>query len=310
MLPTEAAHIPVLLQESLDILGPRSGGRYIDGTAGLGGHAEAILRACSPRGRLLGLEMDPSSAEKATHRLKPFTGRYHIVNENYTSMLEVASRYGLLPADGLLLDLGLSSWQLEEGRRGFSFRAEEPLDMRYDPSSLGITAAEVVNTFGLEELTQLLRRYGEERHARQIARAIIRSRPIRTAAQLARVVADTVGHFRTPIHPATRTFQALRIVVNEELANLEKGLQQSLLTLASGGRMLVISYHSLEDRLVKQFLQREARDCICPPGTPMCICGHKATIQVLTKKAVRPTQEEVRANPRSRSARLRAGQWM
>jgi 16S rRNA (cytosine1402-N4)-methyltransferase len=301
-------HIPVLLRESLEFLQVRSGGRYIDGTVGLGGHAEAILQRSAPNGKLLGLEVDQTSAQRAVERLKPFEDRFVIVNESYTNMRDVAQTYGFVPADGVLLDLGLSSWQLEESGRGFSFQAHEPLDMRYDPSRQQITAADIVNQSSEEELAHVLKAYGEEPRSRRLARRIVRNRPIATADQLAQVVAEAVGKAGGRTHPATRTFQALRIAVNSELENLEQGLQQVPSILAGGGRMVILSYHSLEDRTVKDYLRRESRDCICPPRTPVCMCGHTATLRVVTPRAVRPSVAEVQANPRSRSARLRAAE--
>ncbi len=226
------------------------------------------------------------------------------MHSSFVRLAEIARACHFVPADGVLFDLGLSSLQLADSTRGFAFMTEGPLDMRFDPTAGGPTAAALVNHLSLEELTTLLYRYGEERQARRIAEAILATRPFHTTKDLAAIVERVVGR-RGRIHPATRTFQALRIAVNDELAALEEALPQAVEILASGGRLAVISFHSLEDRLVKHFLRRESRDCICPPGTPVCVCGHRATLRLVTRKPIRPTADEVTANPRSRSARLR-----
>jgi len=302
-----AAHVPVLLAEVVGFLRPKPGGRYIDCTVGGGGHARALLEASAPTGRLLGFDADPAAAERARQALAPYGERAVVVNETYLHLIDVASAEKFLPADGILLDLGLSSYQLEEEGRGFSFQQEAPLDMRFDPRRPP-TAAELVNTLPEEDLADLIFRYGEERRSRAIARAIVReraARPIVTTTQLARLVARVVGGRPGGIHPATRTFQALRIAVNDELAALEGVLPQAVTALAPGGRLAVISFHSLEDRIVKRFLKEEAAGCICPPGLPQCICGHKPRLALLTKKPVTATAAEMAANPRSRSAKLR-----
>jgi len=226
------------------------------------------------------------------------------VHSSYTKVELVASAHGFIPADGLLIDLGLSSMQLQASGRGFSFQRDEPLDMRFDPSQ-PMKADYIVNTYTQEELADLIWTYGEERRSRPIARAIVAARPIHTSSRLAEVVARAVGGRREGIHPATRTFQALRIAVNTELENLQSWLTQAPRVLKPGGRLAVISYHSLEDRLVKEFLRRESRDCVCPPTTPVCVCGHKASLRLVNKKVVTASKEEVARNPRSRSAKLR-----
>ncbi len=228
------------------------------------------------------------------------------MHANFDQLQRIAEREGFVPADGVLMDLGVSSDQLEAADRGFSFLKPGPLDMRMDPS-LPLTAADLVNTLSEEELAQLIRTYGEEPRARRIARAIVQARPIHTTTELAEVIARAVP--RRPgqrLHPATRTFQALRIVVNDELGALERALPQALDVLRPGGRLVVIAFHSLEDRIVKQFFRQEARDCICPPRQPVCTCGHKARVRILTRKPVVPSEAELQANPRSRSAKLRA----
>jgi 16S rRNA (cytosine1402-N4)-methyltransferase len=296
-------HVSVLYDEVLAGLQPRPGGRYIDATLGAGGHAAGILRASAPNGRLLGLDADPEATAFALQILQPFTDRPTIRTANFRRLKEVASALGFEQVDGIVMDLGLSSRQLTEAQRGFSFSQDGPLDMRFNRSQTH-SAAELVNHLTEAELADLLWRYGEERHARRIARAIVAARPVTTTGQLADLVARTVGRHER-IHPATRTFQALRIAVNDELETLREALWQARDLLRPGGRLAVIAFHSLEDRLVKRFFQQESRDCLCPPETPLCVCQHHATLKVLTPKPVRPTAEEIARNPRSRSARLR-----
>jgi len=302
-MPSEPIHIPVLYQEALAGLQPRPGGRYIDCTVGGGGHARGILELSSPDGQLLGIDIDPLAIEIAAERLRDYTSRFTLVNANFANLMEIVERHDFHPVDGILFDLGVSSLQLEQGERGFSFQREGPLDMRFDLEGEQ-TAADLVNCLPEEELAEILLRYGEERQARRIARAIVSHRPLTTTRELAEVVRRAVPR-RGKIHPATKTFQALRIAVNDELENLAKALPQAVEILAPGGRLVVISFHSLEDRIVKRFFRDEARGCICPPGIPVCICGHKPTLEIVTKRPIRPSAEEVKANPRSRSARLR-----
>lgn len=304
-----AIHIPVMVREVLEALDVRPGGRYVDCTVGEGGHAEAILEASSPGGRVLGIDLDPDALEVARERLYPFGDAVQLVEGNYEEIVRICREQEFEPVDGVLLDLGLSSLQLEQGKRGFSFSREGPLDMRFSPRE-GLTAADIVNGYREEELADVLWRLGEERQARRIARWIIQQRPILTTTQLARVVEQAVGkRGRSVIHPATRTFQALRIAVNQELAHLAAALTETHGLLDhSGATMAVIAYHSLEDRLVKDFFRRESRDCICPPGTPICTCGHRATLRLVNRKPLRPSDFEVAINPRSRSARLRAAE--
>ena len=275
------SHQPVMLEECIRALQVQRGGRYVDCTVGGGGHTQAILEESSPGGRVLGIDADPGALKMA--------------------------RYGFRPVNGVLFDLGMSSLQLDEAGRGFSFRQDSPLDMRFSPGQ-AVTAADIVNTYSESELAQLLDRYGEEPRSRQIARRIVRRRPIGTTLELAAVVEQAVGTARGRIHPATRSFQALRIAVNEELENLEIALEQAINVLGSGGRLVVISFHSLEDRLVKGFLRREAQGCICPPEVPVCVCGHTPRLTLMSRKAIRPLPSEVQGNPRSRSARMRVGE--
>jgi len=298
-------HEPVLLAEVLDLLAPRSGGRYIDATVGWGGHAEAILGASSPDGRLMGIDRDALALRETARRLAAAQDRLELVLGDFGNMGQLARGRGWSEVDGILMDLGVSSPQLDDPTRGFSFQQDGPLDMRMSRSA-DLTAAEIVNQWPEEEISRILWEYGEERYARRIARAICQDRPFAGTTELAEMVARVVGGRRERIHPATRTFQALRIAVNDELGALERALPQALDLLAIGGRLVVISFHSLEDRIVKQFVRREASDCICPPRLPVCVCGHSAKLRPLTKKPVTASQEELARNPRSRSAKLRA----
>lgn len=302
-------HAPVLYQQALTALAPRAGGLYIDGTLGGGGHAQGILEASAPDGKLLGLDRDPAALAVASQRLGAFGPRVHLSQASFADMAGQAAALGWEGVDGILLDLGLSSMQLDDPGRGFSLRLEGPLDMRFDPAQ-SLTAAEVVNGWSEDELAGVLRRFGELPRSRAIARAIVRSRPLRTTVDLAQVVAQAAGRSRSRIHPATQAFQALRLAVNGELEALAEGLEASLEVLNQGGRLVVIAFHSLEDRIVKQFLRRESRDCVCPPQQPVCTCGHVATLHELHRRPLRPTRQEVTANPRARSARLRAAERM
>jgi 16S rRNA (cytosine1402-N4)-methyltransferase len=281
----------------------KPGRRYIDATVGGGGHARGILVASASDGKLLGMDADPMAVALAGEQLAEFGKRVILVQSNFADLEEVAMEHGFFPVDGILLDLGLSSMQLETAGRGFSFQLDGPLDMRFDPSQT-TTAADLVNSSPMEELAGILFRYGEEPQARRIARAIVAERPVNTTRELAALVERTVGR-RRRLHPATRAFQALRMAVNEELECLAEALPQAVRLLVSGGRLTIISFHSLEDRLAKEFFRNEARDCLCPPEIPVCTCGHRATLGIVTKKPIRPSAEEVAANPRSRSARLR-----
>ncbi len=279
----------------------------MDGTVGLGGHAWGILQASSPDGHLLGLDVDPQALNLACEKLAEFGERAHFVQASYITLLKQLAILKWHQVDGILLDLGLSSMQLDTQARGFSFQAEAPLDMRFDPNG-NTSAADLVNHLDEVELADLLFRYGEEHRSRQVARAIVNARPISTTLQLAKVVAEATSGGKSGIHPATRTFQALRIAVNGELEALEEVLPQTVDALGPGGRLAIIAFHSLEDRIVKQFMRRESRDCICPPNQPVCICGHKASLREVTHKPIRPQEDEIRNNPRSRSARLRVAE--
>lgn len=304
---TTASHTPVLPEESLELLQVQPGGVYIDCTLGTGGHAEAILKRSSPGGLLLGIDADPEAIKVAVARLKPFGKAVVLVNDNFKNLEDICTRHGFRSVNAILFDLGLSSLQLADSTRGFSFKLDAPLDMRFNPNQ-ELTAAQIVNTFSEREIALLLRKYGEERYSKKIARQIVESRPIRTSLQLAKVIEGTIGKTSERIHPATRTFQALRIAVNKELESLETALKQAKSLLCSGGRMVVISYHSLEDRIVKRFFYQESRGCLCPPGTPICICGHIPALKIVNKKIITPSPAEMKSNPRSRSARLRAAE--
>jgi 16S rRNA (cytosine1402-N4)-methyltransferase len=264
------------------------------------------LDASAPGGRLLGIDLDPQALGLARQHLAGFGDRAVLVQASYTTLLEQVQYLGWESVQGIVIDLGVSSMQLDTPERGFSFQSEGPLDMRFDPTQ-PLTAADVVNGWSERDLADLIWRYGEEQQSRKIARAIIQARPLATTRELAEVIARTVkSQSKGPrIHPATRTFQALRITVNGELESLEKFLPQAVTALAPAGRLAVISFHSLEDRIVKQFLRRESRDCICPPEQPACTCGHKATIVEINRHPIEAQPEEVAGNPRARSARLR-----
>jgi 16S rRNA (cytosine1402-N4)-methyltransferase len=296
-------HQPVLYHEIIHALQPKSTGRYVDCTLGAGGHASGILKACAPGGQLLGLDVDPQAMALARKILAPYGERVHLIQASYDTLAERLSEIGWDKVDGILLDLGLSSMQLDTPERGFSFQHDAPLDMRFDPSA-PTTAADLVNTLPQDELADLIYRYGEERASRQIAKAIAGARPLRTTRQLADVI-EAVYPRKKGIHPATRTFQALRIAVNEELSRLENVLPQATASLGPGGRLAIISFHSLEDRIVKMYFRQESRDCICPPKQPVCSCEHQATLKVISRKPIIPGEAEISANPRARSAKLR-----
>lgn len=302
-------HMPVMVKEVIEALNARPWARYIDCTLGAGGHAAAILEHSFPGGQLLGIDTDPEAIKVAQARLDAYRDSIKFVNDNFVNLQAICRNHDFLspPINGILFDLGLSSLQLGDSVRGFSFQNDGPLDMRFSPTQK-MTAAEIVNTCSEAELARIIWTYGEEEQSRRIARQIILTRPLETTFQLAQTVEQAVGSRRSRIHPATKTFQALRIAVNQELKNLESALKQAVNLLDFDGRLAIISYHSLEDRIVKQFLQREAKDCICPPETPTCICGHKTRLTIISKKVITPSSAEIQANPRSRSAKLRVAE--
>jgi 16S rRNA (cytosine1402-N4)-methyltransferase len=297
-------HTPVLLAEAIAGLQARPGGYFIDCTVGLGGHAAAILEKILPSGKLLGIDADPEAIRVSRDKLSAYGEAVTLVNDNFVNLEAICKRYQFHPVDGILFDLGVSSLQLDTAERGFSFHLDAHLNMRFDAGQ-GLTASEIVNTFSEQELARLIAQYGEERHSRRIARHIVQNRPIATTLELAHLIEQVSGSKRGKIHPATRTFMALRIAVNRELENLEQALEQTIDLLRPGGRLAVISYHSLEDRISKQFMRRAASSCLCPPGTIMCRCGHVPSLKLISRKVIRPTSLEIESNPRSRSAKLR-----
>jgi 16S rRNA (cytosine1402-N4)-methyltransferase len=253
---------------------------------------------------LLGMDLDPQALALTSRRLSVYGSRVTLVQASFTTLREQARRMGWDAVEGIVIDLGVSSMQLDTPERGFSFMSDGPLDMRFGPTQ-SASAADLVNGLAEEELADLIWKYGEERFSRQIARAIIQARPLGSTRQLADVIRNAYRGPKGRIHPATRTFQALRIAVNQELQAVEDVLPQAVEALVTGGRLAVISFHSLEDRAVKQFFRRESRDCICPPEQPVCTCGHKATIKEITRRPIEPEEDEIQANPRARSAKLR-----
>jgi len=303
-------HLPVLVDEVLASLALRAGSSIADCTVGGGGHAERLLEAVSPDGRLLGLDADAAAVREASRVLARFGERAIVRHANFTELEDAARDAGLVPLDGVLFDLGLSSYQLADARRGFAFTADAPPDMRFDETR-GLSALELIDSTSERELARILATLGEERRAGRIAKAIVAARTsgrLVTASDLAAVVAaagPARGADKGRIHPATRTFQALRMAVNHELEALETGLAAALQVLRPGGRLVVISYHSLEDRVVKRFLAREARDCLEDPLPPVCTCGHVAQVRLISRRVIRPSDAEVARNRRARSARLR-----
>jgi 16S rRNA (cytosine1402-N4)-methyltransferase len=296
------AHIPVLLDAVVEALS--SAQRLIDGTLGLGGHAKALLDAGVAE--ILGLDADPSALAIARENLSAYGSRVHIVHASYAHMAREAGRLGWKQVGGILLDLGVSSLQLDTPERGFAFMKDGPLDMRFDPQSDQPTAAELVNDLDETELADLFYKYGEEPQSRRLARAIVRERPLATTRQLAAVIEQAIPRRRgDSIHPATRVFQALRIAVNGELETIERAIPPAIDLLQPGGRLAVISFHSLEDRIVKQAFKLASTGCICPPNVPVCVCGHKASVRLVNRKPISAQDEEVAQNPRSRSAKLR-----
>lgn len=304
-------HTPVMLVEALRWLDVRPGGRYVDCTLGWGGHAAVIADRAGPTGLLIGIDRDPEALTAASARLSGQNCPFVPIQGNFADMKQLLSGVGVTGVDGVLFDLGVSSPQLDSDERGFSYWSDAELDMRMDPTQ-GESACDLIARLEARELAGMISIYGEERFARRIAGAIVRERerqPIRTGAQLARVVKGAIpaAARRSGPHPARRTFQALRILVNDELGSLERGLKAAVDRLALGGRLVVISFHSLEDRLVKRFFTHKAAPCACPPGLPICACGQVPELAVLTG-AVLPGAEETAANPRARSAKLRAAE--
>ncbi len=305
-------HRPVMLKEVVESLNCRKNGVYVDGTLGGGGHAYEILEKTAPDGVLIGIDLDDEALEEAGQRLKCFGERKILRKGNFADIGSIMASLDIKHVDGILFDLGVSSHQLETARRGFSFSQEAPLNMRMDESQ-SYSAYDLVNNLRERDLEQIIRNYGEEKKAGRIARAIVRKReisPILTTTELAELIVRTVhyDYARQDIHPATRTFQAIRIAVNNELSRLPEAIKSGVDLLNPTGRFSILSFHSLEDRIVKKEFSFWERDCICPPRLPLCNCQHKALIKVLTKKPVRPGQSEIADNPRSRSAKLRTAE--
>jgi 16S rRNA (cytosine1402-N4)-methyltransferase len=308
-------HTPVMLKQVMEILNPISGQNFIDGTLGGGGYTEAILEKILPEGKVLAIDLDEQAIETANKKFKTEIKNKKIIlaHDNFKNLPAIVNQYFKEPIsfDGIVFDLGLSSNQLQDKHRGFSFGlAGSPLKMNFG-SAVGETAENIINSSSVEELTRIFRDYGEEKFSYKIALAIIAVRQINrieTTGHLVRIILSVIPKRfqKSKIHPATKVFQALRIAVNQELNNLQTALPQAVDLLKSGGKIVVISYHSLEDRIVKQYFRKEAKDCLCPPAIPICQCGHKAKLKILHKGILRPTEEEVLNNPRSRSAKLRA----
>ncbi len=300
-------HQPVLYHEVLEVLAPESGGCYLDGTLGAGGHAEGVLKASAPRGKLLALDLDPQALAISRQRLLPYEDRTFIRRASFLQAPDILREIGWEAVNGILLDLGVSSMQIDRPERGFSFMEEGPLDMRFNQEA-DSSAEDLVNNLSEQALADIIWKFGEERYARRIARSIVEARPIHTTLKLSELIKKAVAGHSSSIHPATRTFQALRIATNNELVTLSSALPDLIKCLTPGGRIAVISFHSLEDRIVKQYFKRESKDCICPPEQPVCTCDHVASIKILTKKPIRPKVQEIEVNPRSRSARLRSAE--
>ncbi|MBG7609420.1 MAG: 16S rRNA (cytosine(1402)-N(4))-methyltransferase RsmH [Anaerolineae bacterium] len=297
-------HQPVLYEEVVSALQPKDGGFYIDGTIGAGGHAAGILSASVPTGMLLGFDLDPQALALAKDHLTPYGERAILVRASYLQMAVQMQALEWVGVDGILLDLGLSSMQLNTPERGFSFRTDAPLDMRFDPDGEQ-RAADLVNKIPERDLADIIFRYGEEHGSRRIARAIVNARPIESTLALAEVVKRSIKKRHQRIHPATRTFQALRIATNRELDAVEAVLPIAIEALKPGGRLAVIAFHSLEDRMVKTYFRQASQNCICPPRQPICTCNHQAILNRINRKPIRPKEEEISSNPRARSARLR-----
>jgi len=310
-------HIPVLLTEVINNLQPKPGQHYIDCTIGGGGHAQAILDKTKPNGKLLAFDLDETAFQVTKERLLKFQDRITFVHENFSKLKQIYNeQFSLYKISGILLDLGFSSFELEDKNRGFSFQIDAPLDMRFD-SRQSLTAAEIVNTWPFDKLKKVIQEYGQESLAHEVTNKIIQARLNKQITKTKILVEAILLAFRDKlnskkevpwiggIHPATKTFQALRIAVNDELGSLKKVLPQAVDILEPSGRLAVITFHSLEDRIVKRYFKRESKDCLCPPEVPVCQCGHKASLRLITKKPIKPSEGEIKTNPRSRSALLR-----
>lgn len=304
----EFRHQPVLMDAVLEWLKPQPGKRFLDGTVGGAGHAVEIAKRLMPGGFLWALDCDAWAVETARTRLQEVTRQFEVVHANFRELADVIRHHHLPPLDGILLDLGVSSPQLDTAERGFSFQKPAPLDMRLNPESSEPTAADLINTLSESQLADLIWRYGDEHRSRAIARLIVQNRPVTRTDQLAGLIQKVVPKRPGASHPATRTFQALRIAVNHELESLEMVLPVAVNALAPGGRLGIITFHSLEDRMVKQFFRQQEKGCVCPPRQPICTCGRQPSLKVLTPRGIAPTSSEIASNPRSRSARLRVAE--
>jgi len=300
----DSPHLPVLYKEIIHALQPKQGGRYVDGTLGAGGHARGILEACAPDGQLLGLDVDPQALVIARETLAPYEHRAHLAQASYTTLSTQLKNLLWDSVDGIVLDLGASSMQFDTPERGFSFMQDAPLDMRFGPHAIQ-TAAEIVNNYAERELADLIYEYGEERDSRKIARAIVSKRPLHTTRELVAAIEAVSPRRGDRVHPATKTFQALRIAVNEELSSIRTVLPQAVAGLRSGGRLAVISFHSLEDRIVKEFFREQSKDLINPPYEQIYKEERNAVLKEVTRKPITPSEEETKNNPRARSAKLR-----
>ena len=298
------SHIPVLYKEIIHALQPQSGGRYVDGTLGAGGHARGILEACSPDGYLLGLDVDPQALALSRETLAPYEERAHLVQASYITITKQLAALKWDFVDGIVLDLGASSMQFDNAERGFSFMQDGPLDMRFGSNAFQ-SAEDIVNSYDERDLADLIFRYGEDRDARRIAKAIVMNRPLRTTRELVAVIEKASPRRGDRTHPATQTFQALRIAVNEELSSVESVLPQAVAALRSGGRCAVISFHSLEDRIVKDYFREQSKDIVNPPYERIYEVERKAVVEIINKKPIVASDEEVKDNPRARSAKLR-----
>ncbi|NLX70744.1 MAG: 16S rRNA (cytosine(1402)-N(4))-methyltransferase RsmH [Clostridiales bacterium] len=303
----EFSHTPVLLYEVVELLQCSTGNIIVDGTVGGGGHAYEILKRILPGGHLIGIDRDPNALEAAEKRLKEFEGNFTLIHSNFIDIERVLGELGITEVDGILMDLGVSSHQLDEKQRGFSYMQDAPLDMRMDPTQ-DFSAYDVVNEYSQSELKRIIWNYGEERWADRIARFIVDSRPIETTGQLVEVIKRAIpaAARRSGPHPAKRTFQAIRIEVNQELSLLSEAIENAVKMLRPGGRLCIITFHSLEDRIVKQTFRTLYNPCVCPPQAPICTCGRQPIVKIITGRPVTPSASEVSDNPRSRSAKARA----
>tara|TARA_Y100001970_G_scaffold59042_2_gene75129 strand:+ start:25349 stop:26251 length:903 start_codon:yes stop_codon:yes gene_type:complete len=295
----------VLTNEVIKGLNITPGGRYIDATLGEGGHSTNILIKSDPGGQVLGIDADHEAVSVAQKRVNYSSDKFLAVNDNFKNIRSIAMKYNFSPVHGILFDLGVSSLQLDAESRGFSFRRADPLDMRFSYNQ-NLSASQIINNYDENELANIIFYFGEEKKSRKIAKTIVRNRPIKSSLELADLICEVIPRKKNQkINPATKTFQAIRIAVNDELSALETALNESLTVIGEGGRIAVISYHSLEDRIVKNFFKKQSSECICPPRSPVCICKHEKTIKIISKKPIIPSTNEVNNNPRSRSAKLR-----